>query len=67
MDGNSTLDAAKCKADRWRVCCIRFAIKEDANTSMLHTDITQTYSVIQCTCYLFPSFELSILCSYYYQ
>ena len=40
MNSNSSFNAAKCKANRRRVCCICLAIKEDANTSMLHMNIT---------------------------
>jgi len=40
MDGNSSFNATKCKANRRRVCCICLAIEEYANTSMLHTNTT---------------------------
>jgi len=40
MYSNSAFNAAECKANWWRVCRICFAIKKDAHTSMLHTNIT---------------------------
>jgi len=67
MDGNSALNAAKCKANRWRVRCICFAIKEDANTSMLHTNVIDYIVYYKNHVIYFHDFQLSVLCSSCYQ